>query len=454
MIKKLLSSQLRINMVSGTVTTAVNIVILAVGYPIYLHFLGYERYGVWLVLTTVLTFARLGNLGIDRAVIKLVAEEYGRGDVVGIERYLMAAISILVLTGSLVLLLILLFKGQIVDLFGLSGENRKMVLGLLPYVGCLSVYVYVVQAVNAGVSGLGRMDLANYVLTAGRAVKVLVASILLYRGRGIESLLIANTLSYLAIHALSVVLMRRIMPLRLIRLVNLRRGCYRRLLSFGGGILGGSLASMLFSPFNKLILARYVGVDTVPIYDMAYTSSMTVRMFIEAGLRALMPEISRMDAEKSLAARRRISSIYARSMRLVFSLGTPLYLLLMAFAPLLLQIWLRDKFIDTLPGTFRIMLIGTYFSLLGVPAYHTLMGTGYIRYTLGAHLVQTIVNMALVFALVAISWVTTTTIGSACALAMATATGYLTLQHRRIDRQIGDRSSHNVSRQEGATVPA
>jgi hypothetical protein len=31
-------------------------------HPIYLHFLGYEKYGVWLVLATVLTFVQLGNL--------------------------------------------------------------------------------------------------------------------------------------------------------------------------------------------------------------------------------------------------------------------------------------------------------------------------------------------------------------------------------------------------------
>ena len=79
MFKKLFSSQLRINMLSGTATTIVNIIVMAVGYPLYLHFLGYEQYGVWLVLTTVLSFASLGTLGIGTAVMKLVAEEHGRG---------------------------------------------------------------------------------------------------------------------------------------------------------------------------------------------------------------------------------------------------------------------------------------------------------------------------------------------------------------------------------------
>ncbi|NQT03029.1 MAG: hypothetical protein HQ580_13455 [Planctomycetes bacterium] len=77
MIKKLFSSQLRINMASSVATHCVNIVVLAVTYPIYLHYLGYETYGVWLALGVVLAFARLSDLGMAQAVTKLVAEECG-----------------------------------------------------------------------------------------------------------------------------------------------------------------------------------------------------------------------------------------------------------------------------------------------------------------------------------------------------------------------------------------
>lgn len=63
MIRKLFYSQLRINMVSGFLTTCVNVIVLVIAYPLYLHFLGYEKYGVWFVFATVLSFAQLGNIG-------------------------------------------------------------------------------------------------------------------------------------------------------------------------------------------------------------------------------------------------------------------------------------------------------------------------------------------------------------------------------------------------------
>ncbi len=114
-------------MVSGVAVTFVNIAMLAVTYPMYLHFLGYEQYGLWLVLSTVLTFAQLGNLGISQAVMKLVAEEYGRDDLEAVEQYMASAIAVLLVSGVTVLAVILLFKWQIVALFKLSNENARMV---------------------------------------------------------------------------------------------------------------------------------------------------------------------------------------------------------------------------------------------------------------------------------------------------------------------------------------
>ena len=107
MIKKLLCSQLRLNMASGVLATVINVVAMAVAFPVYLHFLGYETYGVWLVLATVLSFAQLGNLGIGQAITKLVAEEHGRADIEGIQRYVTTALALLCLSGTVALIVIL-----------------------------------------------------------------------------------------------------------------------------------------------------------------------------------------------------------------------------------------------------------------------------------------------------------------------------------------------------------
>ena len=392
MLRRLLSSQLRINMVSGVAVTLVNIAVLAVAYPMYLHFLGYEQYGVWLVLSTVLTFAQLGNLGIGQAVMKLVAEEYGRHDLEAAQQYMTSALVILAASGAVVLALIVLFQGPIVALFKLSDENAGTVSWMLPYMACLSVYVFIVQAVNAMLSGFGRMDLANYAQTGGRLVAIVIAAVLLSLGTGIEGLLIGSAASYIFIHAVSLVLIRRMAPVRILRAGNLRVAQMKRLLHFGSGILGGTVITMLFHPINKILLSRYIGVGIIPAYEIGYNGAMHIRALMEVGLRAILPEISRISADMTEQARNRIIRINRHALRLILTGGVPLCGVVFIFAVPFLRVWLGEGFPPELPSFLRIMLLASLMSLLAVPAHYTLMGLGHVRLTFVGYAVPDLVH--------------------------------------------------------------
>lgn len=436
MIKKLLSSQLRVNMASGMATTVVNIAVMAAGYPIYLHFLGYEKYGVWLVLATVLTFAQLGNLGMGTAVMKLVAEEYGQSDIKGIQQYITTALALLSVSGTVALMVILVLKTQITAAFKLSDENTTMVLWLLPYIGILSIYVFMVQVFEATLSGLGRMDLTNYIQSLSRAVNVIVSSLLLFIGFGVKSLLIASIASYVLIHIASLVCIWRIAPIRFLQVKSLNVHRCKRLLHFGSAIFGGSLIGMFLSPFNKLMLSRYAGVSTVPIYEIAFMGSMQIRALFEAALRAIMPEISRIGVNVTALAKNKIVQLNSRAMKLILMFGIPIYGVLAIFAPLLLRIWLGGKFTETLPGAFRIMLIGTFLSLVCVPAYYTLMGLGRVYHCFLSQVIQGIVNAGVVgIVILFVGKVSMRSVALAVMIAMGVTTFYVILQSLRTMRR-------------------
>ena len=397
-IRKILSSQLRINMVSGVVTAGLNTMVLAIAYPVYLHFLGWETYGVWVILATVLTFAQLGDIGISQSIIKLVAEGYGRGDIEDIQRYVTTALAMLCLIGAVILVIILVLRDPIVDIFKLSDENAKLVSWLLPYISFLSIYVLMVQAFNSILSGMGRMDLVNYIQSIGRMLSVVVVTILLYSGLGIVSLLIGSAISYLFIHTASLICIRQIAKIHFMRIRNLDFQRAKRIFHFGGAVFSGSILNMFVGPFNKMMLSRYTDVSMVAVYGMAFDASMQVRSLIEAGLRPLMPAVSRIGVDLSREIKNKISQMNTRLLKLIFLFGGSLYCVLAIFSPLLLKLWLRDKFIESLPGAFRIMLAATFLTLLGLPAYHTIVGLGRLRAFITATVISTIGNFVLVTA--------------------------------------------------------
>jgi O-antigen/teichoic acid export membrane protein len=189
---------------------------------------------------------------------------------------------------------------------------------------------------------------------------------------------------------------------------------------------------MFISPFNKLMLSRYVGVSSIPVYELAFNGSMQVRAMAEAGLRSLMPEISRISANITTQAKNRISQLNSHAMKLIFFFGIPVYVVVVVFAPVLLRLWLGERFVETLPMAFRIMLIGTFLSLLGVPAYYTLMGMGYIRHNLASHIVQSVVNVAMILTSILFNaGVSLGTIVISTSAGMGVSAAYLIWQKRK-----------------------
>jgi len=417
-------NQLRLNIISGAITTLINMITMGIGFPIYLHFLGYEKYGIWLILSTILTFAQLGNLGIGPAITKLVSEEHGRGSTLGIQLYVTNALVILCLSSVVVMTGMLLFKDKIIVLFNLTPDNASTVSMLFPYIAFLSIYVFFVQIMAGTLSGLGRMDLTNYIQTISQIIGILSSIVMLYNGLGVLGLFIGTAFSFLFNHILILIFIRRIGCFHFLRFYNFDIQRCKRLLYFGSGIFGGSLVSMLLSPFNKLIISRYIGVSSIAVYEISFTMIMQIRSLIEAGFRALMPEISYLKSDLTTDAKNRINEIYHSSIITIF-LGFPCFIAIYIISPFLLTFWLGDRFVEILPGVFRVMLIGAYVSLTSVPAYYLLMGVGKIRQIFGSHIVCGLLNIFIIIYLIHANMLSIGAIAWSVTISLSGSTAYL-----------------------------
>ena len=225
--------------------------------------------------------------------------------------------------------------------------------------------------------------------------------------------------------------------MRFLRLGNWDWQRAKKLLSFGGGVFGGSLMNMLLDPFNKLMLSRYAGVASVPVYDVAFRGSMQIRAVWETGVRAIMPEISRIGANMTAQAHDRIKVINRRAVNLILVSGIPLFSGLFIFASVLLKLWLGEKFVDMLPQAFRIMLIASFVSLVGVPAFYTLMGLGKVGYVFASHAILSITSVLILVTTVLVSSALgVSTVVWACMAGMALSTLYLLWQKRLVVNRI------------------
>lgn len=395
------STQLKLNMASGVMAMVISAVVNLLGYRIYLTALGYHDLGVWFVLTSVVSFSQVGGLGLMPALMKSVAESLERRDMQAIRNDALAALLLVSVTSASATLLLLSCRGLILRLFGLSDSTAALAYGLLPFLGFLILPTLAGQVLGGVLGGLGRLDFYHYAFTAGRVVAVTTAAFLLTLDLGLWSLLVANTLAQVLILSASVLFAIRRIGLG--RPSNMRLDARRigALLGFGGNVLAGSALSLVVSPFNKVVVARFVAIEAVTVYELTYQAAYQARGLIEAAFRALTAEVGRLQANLHVEGLAKLRSLVRHSVGLATVLGVPVFGGAMIFAEELLNLWLGDSSSPELITPLRLLLAGVMLSLFGVPSIHVLLGLGQPGRIRTMYAVQLTANVLSVVALMA-----------------------------------------------------
>src|SRR5271155_4907606 len=77
---------------SSFIARALNILISFLSVPLTVHYLGAERYGVWLTISSLITWMSMTDFGLaGNALVNVLAEASGREDRAGAQHYTASA---------------------------------------------------------------------------------------------------------------------------------------------------------------------------------------------------------------------------------------------------------------------------------------------------------------------------------------------------------------------------
>ncbi len=412
-------SPLRRNVSAGSLAYVGHVVIGLAALPIYLHFLGYELYGVWVVIATLVGFSHVANLGVSAAVTKFVAELAETGDTEGLEAHVSTAAVLLAGSGVLVVVVLALARRAIAAAFGLAGDNGLLVARLLPVAGVLVALALVNKAFEGTLIGLGRMDVAVWSRLAARAGGLAVAVGTLAAGLGVASLLASQFAAEVLAGTAFVVAVRRQWGGGLCRWHGLRRDVVARLYRLGSGVASAGVLDNLLLPFSKFMITRFIGLSAVAVFDVANNVAQNLRSLSGAGVAAVLPEVSARTArgeDPRSVVLRLTSALAALSAVALAAVGV--------LAPTLLRIWLGSRFDPALVTPLRVLLVAAFLFLVGLPSHYAAIGLGRGGIVAAAAAVRTATNALAValmvwvlsFSVVSAAWALVAAMGGASAV--------------------------------------
>jgi O-antigen/teichoic acid export membrane protein len=259
---------------SSAIAYGITILTGLVAVPITVNYLGHERYGVWVTLSSLLTWLAMLDLGLaGNALVNALAEADGKDDR-DLGRELIATAFWALAAIGTVILLISAAAATFVSwrtVFNVSAAVSERELALASGLGLAFLALGLpANAAQAVFSGYQEGYWSSF-LGAGSSFASLAALVLVARSEGgLPSLVLALSGARLVVVvAGSVVLFGLLRPWLRPSPKAATRRAVRRLLSLGGPYLIAQLAGIGLFQSQPMIITRILGPEAVGVFSVA-----------------------------------------------------------------------------------------------------------------------------------------------------------------------------------------
>jgi O-antigen/teichoic acid export membrane protein len=364
--------------------TGAPVLVAIAAIPVLIESMGTARFGVLTLAWTVVGYFSLFDLGLGRALTKLVAEKLGTGRNVEIPSLVRTALLLMlilgVLGGIVALLLTPWFVGSVLkiplDLQSETATSFYLLAISIPVVilttglrGVLEAhqlfgFVNVVRIPLGLITFLGPVAVMPFSNSLVPVVVVLVASRLV------------ATLAY-------GILCYRVEP-ALRHATGVDRTTTKALISFGGWMTVTNIVSPLLVYLDRFLIGAVISMAAVAYYATPY-EVVTKFLIIPGALMGVMfPAFATALAED----RARADRLFARANNYIFIALFPLVLITVTFASEGLTFWIGSEFAANSALVLQLLAIGVFINSQAQVPFGMILGAGRPDITAKLHLAE------------------------------------------------------------------
>lgn len=380
------------NMLANWFGFVVNIVANLFLSPFVVHQLGIEAYGVWVLLISLTGYLSLVEVGTRAGVGRYVNYYLGLQQLEKVNGLLSTAFGFSLVTA------VPLFVAAAALVANLSAIFPKIPAGLIPAaeIGLLLITLNVWLSFFAASFGsitvaFERFDLDNLVGLIVLAVRVLAILLVLGNGGGLLELAWVEAGTSALKTVLLAGLAKRLFPQLRIHPALISRDRFKELMSYGFWAFIGGIAMQLTYWSDSLIITWFLGPAYVAIYTVgamliSYGISLVDRCSV-----VFSPQIMKDCAKEDFPA---IRTLYHKSMLVLMSVGTLIFLGSIAFGREFIELWMGEDFRQSY-AVVVILAISRMFSLPALAGRPVFWGLNKVRYSAYLSLIQGLASIAL-----------------------------------------------------------
>lgn len=377
-------SLLTTNVVWSIAGRIVPLLVALFAIPVLIQKMGTERFGLLSIIWMGVGYFSLFDLGIGRALTKLVAERLGTDNQDELPGLIRTGMILMSCFGWLAALVVALLTPWLVGrVFTIPPAlKREAILSFwimaltIPFVISSAGFTGILQARQQ----FSRINFIRIPLGAANFIGPLL--VVIYT----PSLVVVT-----AVIAVSRIFAwggfrrfcRSLYPLQ-DQGIRIDRNAARALLGFGGWITLSNLVGPLMVYFDRFFIAAALGLSAVAYYTTPYTVITQFWILPDALMHVLFPAF----ATSLVVNRQRTIALYQVAVRVILVIMIAPIALVILFAPEGLAFWINDAFARQSSGVLRWLALGVFINCFARLPFIALQSYGRPDLTAKLHLIE------------------------------------------------------------------
>jgi O-antigen/teichoic acid export membrane protein len=329
------------NAIVNTVTSFVPLALNLVLWPYIVATLGESSYGILALVTSVVGYFALLDLGLGDAVIKYMAEHLGAGDLRGANTLLGVAAVIFLVVAALGAALVAALAGVLAGTVLKIPPDMIHVTRISLVVAAAGFFFTMLLTLSTAVlNGMNRYDVSSLINAAMGVTTSIGTAILLFLGRGLLPIVVLNCVVPFVVLIIHVAVIRRLQPgLRVA--FSLDRPMMKRVFGFGMFSLMGRVTDIVNRQLDLLIIGAMLTVSAVTYFVIPFTVLNRITGLIGRAGVVVFPAVSELHGQQRATT---IQELYITASRLILTGATALLLPVLVLGPRFLHLWMSPGF--------------------------------------------------------------------------------------------------------------
>lgn len=340
--------------------------------PLLVWKLGVEGYGIYILITSLVGYYGILDLGLGQGLIKFVAEYNAKNDSESLSNAINAAIVVQMVMGLLASILLIIFASNIVDLLKIS-EGYKHESKNYIYLCSFGFFFTMVNgAFSSALMGLQRYDITSKMDVMINTGINLLFAVLLLAGFGLREGILLNVIITLLSFLIYLIIVKKKIPVWKFT-PKIQFSFLKSLFNFSFFVFLTRVSGLFSNYIVRFIVSFFLGPVGVTFYVIPSKLVGAIGSVFGSAVNVIFPYTSHLNAANE---EDEIKRTVLTGSKIFVALGVPLMIFIFLFCKPILQIWMGNDFAESTWFVLGILAISSLIGSFSALPNLVIMGKG------------------------------------------------------------------------------